>query len=448
MSKKVTVQVQPEWQEHSIILSQSYVKRAHIPDRISLHFGTLKHTVNVETQTRLEGIKLSASVANACGLSSGLNVRIQYRPVSKTLKIGPVIGVLFARRGKKSLFGNTTAFCQELSEACRIHGGFVFFFTPDDIQSQQQRIKGWMYQNGWHQVMVPYPDVVYNRITTRAVENKISVQNFMREVKLKKGKVFNERFLDKNEVFQLLSKNARLKQFLPESKPCKSFATLRNMCLKHPIVFLKPVRGSLGKGILRIVRKPNGKYSCQHTTVNGAVVREFSSLKGLYRSISSKLKTSRYQAQQGLHLLSVSKRPMDFRALVQKNEAGEWTITSIVARIAGNQHFVSNLARGGTLSPVKEALSKSSLSKGKVSVTNQRLRNAAIAIANGLEKQLHEHFGELGIDLAVSKSGKVWLLEVNSKPSKNDGSPLSDNKIRPSVKQIIKYCAYLARLRG
>jgi D-alanine-D-alanine ligase-like ATP-grasp enzyme len=52
----------------------------------------------------------------------------------------------------------------------------------------------------------------------------------------------------------------------------------------------------------------------------------------------------------------------------------------------------------------------------------------------------------LGIDLAVSKGGRVWLLEVNSKPSKNDNTAMPDQKIRPSVRQLILYCRHLAQL--
>lgn len=449
MSKKVSIQVHHNgWQESMITLGQSYVKKMHIPNQLFFQFGTRKQKVQVNTQPKLDGIRLSEKVASACGVQNGMNVRMKYRPKSKVLKLGPVIGVLFARRGKKSLFGQTTAFCQELSEACRTYGGFAYFFTPEDIQLQKESIRGWVYHGNWYQAELPFPDVVYNRITKRAIENKPIVQKFLQQVKGKKGKVFNERFLDKNEVFQLLRKSSRIQTYLPESKPCKSFITLQKMCQKHPVVFLKPIRGSLGKGIIRVIRKPGGGYSCQHSSVNGTIVRHHPNLKSVYRSISSKLKTSKYQAQQGLHLLSVNKRPMDFRSLVQKNENGEWKITSIVARIAGSQHFVSNLARGGTLSPVKQALVKSSLGKNRIALVNQRLRNASIVIAKELEKQLHEHFGELGIDLAVSSTGKVWLIEVNSKPSKNDDTPLSENKIRPSVKQIVQYCTYLSKLRG
>jgi hypothetical protein len=50
--------------------------------------------------------------------------------------------------------------------------------------------------------------------------------------------------------------------------------------------------------------------------------------------------------------------------------------------------------------------------------------------------------GELGIDIGVDPKGELWIIEVNSKPSKNfeDGG----GKIRPSAKALIQFCTSLA----
>jgi glutathione synthase/RimK-type ligase-like ATP-grasp enzyme len=218
---------------------------------------------------------------------------------------------------------------------------------------------------------------------------------------------------------------------------------LKAMCSKYESVFLKPVRGSLGKGIIKITRSDAGGYQAMFTTTAGTRKQQFPSLVKLFSSINVKMKTVRYQVQQGLQLIDIARRPVDFRALVQKNVSGKWTITSIVARTAGSAHFVSNLARGGTLSTVKEAIGKSNLLIARQEAP-ERLQRAALEIAEGIDSHIPAHFGELGIDLAVDTSGRVWLLEVNSKPSKNDNTPLSEQKIRPSVLRMIQYSRYLS----
>ncbi|UUZ93293.1 YheC/YheD family protein [Paenibacillus sp. P25] len=67
-------------------------------------------------------------------------------------------------------------------------------------------------------------------------------------------------------------------------------------------------------------------------------------------------------------------------------------------------------------------------------------------IAKGIETQVPGHFAELGIDLALDTRGRVWLLEVNSKPSKDDNTPLqAGKKMRPSVKRLVQYARFAAK---
>src|SRR5690606_2078210 len=116
-----------------------------------------------------------------------------------------------------------------------------------------------VYRGSWRKTQFPLPGVVYNRLTSRKTENSSAVQQLMNDVKTRhQGKVFNERFLDKTEVFQALRGEASVHKYLPESHLFKNFAMLQQMCQKYPIVFLKPIRGSLGKGIIRILRNPSG----------------------------------------------------------------------------------------------------------------------------------------------------------------------------------------------
>jgi glutathione synthase/RimK-type ligase-like ATP-grasp enzyme len=334
-----------------------------------------------------------------------------------------------------------------LTNACRIQGAYVYFFTPEALETRGSSIQGWVYQDGWQKQSLPIADVINNRLTSRKVENKPSVQHFLAEVKSRYGThFFNEKFLDKTEVFEALRSDAALQRYLPESHLLSGYAVLKKMCSHHPVVFLKPIRGSLGKGILRISREEGGGYRLLSTTPLGTRKQSYPSLTKLFQAIAPKMKSTRYQIQQGLPLMEVGKRPVDFRALVQKNNSGKWGVTSIVARTAGNNHFVSNLARGGTLSTVREALAKSSLPHTVRESVHLGLPRAALNIARGIETYIPAHFGELGIDLALDQSGRIWLLEVNSKPSKNDNTPLNEHKIRPSVKQMVLYCRYLAGL--
>ncbi len=95
---------------------------------------------------------------------------------------------------------------------------------------------------------------------------------------------------------------------------------------------------------------------------------------------------------------------------------------------------------------MNDATSNSDLEAGAKTGYSPKLRRAALEIASGIEKYVDGHFAELGVDLAIDRSGRIWLLEVNSKPSKDDNSSTSGGeKIRPSVNKTVTYARYLAK---
>jgi len=434
--------------DDALMLGERFFKLLKIPSggTVTLKFGFLRATVRTVPVKRFGGVRIGSGLAARMGIPGG-TVRIHYRPSARLLSLGPVIGVLVSRdypRQSDRPLGDITGFGRELTEACAAQGAFVYFFTPDHIGAAASGLEAWVFDGRWRKTRVPAPDVVNNRLTSRKLENNPSVQHFLQEVKSANGNaVFNEKFLDKSEVFDALGRDGKLSKYLPESRTLQSFAVLRSMCTRHGVVFLKPVRGSLGKGIIRITRQAGG-YQAAYTTGVGTLRKFYPSIQKLFDGLRGKMKTVRYQIQQGLPLIEIQGRPVDFRALVQKDGTGAWRLTSIVARIAGGQHFVSNLARGGKLCSVAEAAAKSSLAASARRGAGARLGAAALDIAKGIDAGIPHHFGELGVDLAMDGSGRVWLLEVNSKPSKNDNTPLNDNKIRPSVRILVQYARHVS----
>lgn len=436
--------------EYDVLLDETAIKQLNIPTnrQLVLQFGSSKTIIKVISHAKKQ-INFSRPLATKLSLQQGMNLRINYSPELNQLTIGPLIAVLMSRYygNPAQPFASNTAFCQELTEAGKQQGAFVYFLTPNQIDTNQPVLDGWCCHGKWKRMSFPYPDIIYNRLTSRRYERLNSVKQLFNHVKNRhRGYVFNERYLNKSEVFEALKKDRSLQPYLPATDVFRSYQILRNMCQKYPNVFLKPITGSLGKGIIKISRQPNGAYICHFSSAGGTKKVSYSSISKLFQAISGKMKAQRYQIQQGLTLIASQGRPIDFRALVQKGLQGEWKVTSIVARIAGSQHFVSNLARGGQLSTVKAALVRAkfpSSRRGKIALN---LRKAALHIAQGIETHVKEHFGELGVDLAVDRRGKVWLLEVNSKPSKNDDTSFIQGKIRPSALKVVQYARFLTKL--
>jgi len=450
-ARKFHVQVGPDLTEdHVLMLGEAVMKRLRIPSRSQpvLRFGALRLPVRIAKAPKRDCVRVSQGLAQKMGLFADCPLRVRHRPETGEIAFGPLIGVLISRDYpalRDRPFGSITAFCQELTAACRQQGAYVYFFTPRGIGSSPETIEGWIYSGGWRQVRVPAPDVLNNRLTRRSLENQANVQSLMREIKNRfGGHVFNEKFLDKTEVFAALGGDDSLRRYLPESHAVSGLATLRNMLRKYPVLFLKPTRGSLGVGIIRLAKTGPQRWTASFTTASGIRTAAYPDPNGVLHALAGKIKSVRYLVQQGLNLISIAGRPVDFRVLTQKNRYGQWTVTSTVARIAGGQHYVSNVARGGTLAPARSAIARSNLPPACKGPAILSLRRAALDIARGIDSRIPYHFGELGIDLGIDTKGRVWLLEVNSKPSKNENTSLREGRIRPSVRMMVQYACHLS----
>jgi len=450
--KVVTIRSSAIMDDHTVWISEKLLRKWGIPSNqyINLRFGAFRSRVKAVPTKLVRRVRINKTLAQAMELAGGETLRAAFRPSSQTLSVGPLIGVLMPRAStqRPDPFGDMTAFCKELTEAAKQQGASVFFFTPSGIQENNyDKIQGWSYNGSWRQGEFPMPDVIHNRLTSRKLENLPEVQKLFREAKARHGThVFNEKYVDKTEVFAALKQRSHLHRYLPESHAFTGFALLKTMAAKYRTVFIKPIKGSLGRGIMRLSRSATGGYVCHYSGQKETRRAEYSSLAKAYAAMSQRMKTQKYQIQQGINIASVNGRPVDFRALVQKGVSGEWGVTSIVGRIAGANHFVSNLAKGGTIAAAKDAIAQSNIPASRRGASLAALRKAAVEIAEGIDATIDAHFGELGVDLALDQSGRVWLLEVNSKPSKNDNTQLTEGKIRPSVKTLVKYARYLAKL--
>jgi len=450
--KVMSIPTEAPADSHTLWVSSKLLRKWGLASRqsVNLRFGAFRSYVKIEPVQKPGLVRVSGSLASNMGLGRGAMLRASFRTSSQTISVGPVIGVIMSRASPQDTnrpFGDTTTFCRELVAAAKKEGAFVYFFTPADIGASHSTISGWTYDKGWKRGEFPMPDVLHNRLTSRKYEKMESVQKLFHEAKTRHGThVFNEKYLDKTEVFAALKQEPSVQKHLPESHAFTGYDVLKAMAARHRILFLKPIRGSLGKGIIRVARTETGVYACHYSEDNGTRRITYPSLAKVYAAVSPRMRRQRFQIQQGLLLASVGGRPIDFRALVQKGSTGQWGVTSIVGRIAGPNHFVSNLAKGGTIASMKDAIQRSDLPIGRRAAAMASLRKAAVDIAKGVDNAIDAHFGELGVDLAVDKAGRVWLLEVNSKPSKNDNTQLTEGKIRPSVKTLVQYARYLAKL--
>ncbi|MFV9511210.1 YheC/YheD family protein [Tepidibacillus sp. LV47] len=438
---QVQVETQEDQQKPTIYANIATINRLNLPinQPISLKFGKIITEVKVTLSSNSGNLmRIPSDLATQLHIPNGTLLNAKFDK-EKGLLLGPIFGILVQSVNPKqpqTPFGKLTEFFKEVALLARNQGILFYIFTIQDIYHGSQTIQGWFYRNNqWEVGIFPLPDVIYNRISSRSQERKFKAK--IAELQ-KQIPFFNEHFLNKWQVYEMLKKTS-IHQFMPETTYFKGNQSLKEMIKKYPIVYLKPTNGALGKGIIKIERSPE-QYIVQYSRINGASTFYFKNLNKLLKHLYPRLQSEPYLIQEGLNLIQLNRRPIDFRILVQKNGRGHWSITSMIARIANDQQFVSNLARGGTQAGVMATIRQASPELSKT-IKKEHFRKLALQIAKKLEESTSGHFAELGIDLGLDNDGKIWLLEVNSKPSKTEETTLAGP--RPSVHRLIQYVRFL-----
>ncbi|UAC48956.1 YheC/YheD family protein [Bacillus aquiflavi] len=363
----------------------------------------------------------------------------------KTVYFGPIITLLTEINEELDQvhFYTVHDFCYELHKYASKLNCFFYVCSLQNITNRT--LNGYFYENEkWHNSCLPIPNVVYNRIHSRRRELSKMFCSFQAQLKNYNIPFFNYKFLSKWEVHKQLMIEKKLHRFLPETNILtKGNFTKKITC--YDLLFIKPLHGSQGKDIVRIKKKGNNLAVQLSTTSVEENEQSFKDIEHFYQYFTSQLKKQAYIVQQGIYLITANNRPLDFRLLCQKRNMHTWTVTSIVARLSANHQFVSNISQGGEIvKPFSVLLTHFHFHKALQIFSH--MKELAIEAASVMSNQHEGVIGELGIDIGVDINGGLWMIEINSKPSKK--YPNHKANIRPSAKGIINYAKVLALSNG
>ncbi|MCM3748113.1 YheC/YheD family protein [Paenibacillus pasadenensis] len=227
---------------------------------------------------------------------------------------------------------------------------------------------------------------------------------------------------------ELLLRSEELTKHIPTTHwlGLKELTTLMD---RHRMVYVKPDRGSKGIGVMRVKKTSNG-YELR----GGTRTFKFSSLAGLFRSLQVRIGDTPYLVQKGIHALKQEGRPYDFRVMIQRNSNRKWECTGTAARVAHPDKIVSNGSQGGTIySPAR--LLVPVCGEAEFKQLQEKMNRLALLTAAELSKK-YPQLNELGLDLAVDKKLKPWILEVNTRPDPCPFTKLDDPTI---IRRIVQY---------
>lgn len=215
-------------------------------------------------------------------------------------------------------------------------------------------------------------------------------------------------------LYSFFRKDKAIANYLPETKKY-SRETLRDMLTKYAAVYVKPVAGSQGRGIIKVWRDDKRRFIVKRTTERQQV---YARVEEAAARIDALRGGKMYIVQRGIRLAQVADRPFDIRVMVQREKpGGSWRYSGMVAKIAGPGSVVTNTAlSGGRVVDVEVALKKAFLwSDSRISQTVRQLESLGLAWARHFDS--YQFYRELGFDVAVDKSGRIWLIEQNTAPS-------------------------------
>lgn len=209
-------------------------------------------------------------------------------------------------------------------------------------------------------------------------------------------------------LHQFFSKNAYIRPFLPPTSLYQP-ALLGTYLAKYSTVYIKPTRTHMGKGILRVWKTEDGY---QFVKERGEPIHA-SSLENLQHKIAKQCGEKNYIIQKGLDLAQIDGRPFDIRVMMMRNGQGRWQYAGMLAKVAGSDSVITNVARGGGYAvTVPHALLKSkAVDASKVKSVVAQLIQISHRVCTHFKK--YRHTSQIGVDFAIDKQGNISIIEVN-----------------------------------
>ncbi len=357
------------------------------------------------------------------------------------------LGIMVTERAKSPPFADS-GFYRKLCAFGARRGLLVFVFSPERIQWGNRTVVGYTYRPGsgrWKKELQPLPDLIYDRcfFSTRSGYMRYRTQ-VRRLQQYTKAKFLGHGLRGKWQVQDILCRDAVIRGYLPPTERYAGTPGVARWLRQHGIVFLKPQGGSQGRGAvsIRAIDDDRISYIVRGRDAQNAMFRYgFYDYRGLAAWLSRWIGERNYVIQSYLELTTAQDEPFDVRAFMMKNRKGRWQLigTGIRKGIPGG--LTSNLHGGG------QAENTQAFLHTHYPDCADQLMEAVEKLSKRIARVLEKDNGrlvELGIDYGIDKTGKLWVLEVNSKPGRSIFKRLGDTDAqKSSIIGPIQYACYL-----
>lgn len=210
---------------------------------------------------------------------------------------------------------------------------------------------------------------------------------------------------DKMLKTRIIVRSAYVNAHVPTTR-LYSYRNLLRLLTVYGMVYIKPKYGSLGRGVIRIVK--NGTRYSAHA---GTTISSYATFDGLYRAMSSRIRGKSYIVQRGIEALRYNGSIFDFRVVVQLSPSGQFEVTGIAGRVSQAGRVVSNAGGGAAVGTIDSLLTPM-----QYHIVVPRIEKLSLAVM----RQVRRTFTlqkEIGIDIAIDHNLKPWVIEYNTSPN-------------------------------
>ncbi len=235
-------------------------------------------------------------------------------------------------------------------------------------------------------------------------------------------------FNNKMRKFRPLMIHPNTMAYIPDTEWYSEDAA-EKLLERYGTVFVKPNKGRIGIGVMRLRHLERGKYEVHYQDQAEVLNSLDAALSRIHENMNPK---KRYLVQQGIDLASVLDRPFDLRVVMHKVD-GKWQRSAWCVKISPPKLIVTNHARGGVILTVDQAF-KQNKHIFNPEEMKQRLEAVCHTICDVFD--LHYSFAIIGLDMAVDKNGQIWFIEANTSPDHTMFSKLGDSRIYKRLRKL------------
>ena len=375
-------------------------------------------------------VYLSDALRERLSIPKNWNPRIT--SVNGVISLGPIIGILASRP-----FDRQTTYFQHLGRLAHEKQMLVYVFEPDDINWEQQLIKGTTIEGEGY---FPFPAVIYDRFFYDG-ECEYDID----EIRTKLETVYNIPFVNPVTLFRLTGDkwnthkllSDEFAEFLPETRLLQGVSDVTELLDSYGDIYLKPVGGALGMGIIRVIRRPAGIFWISSRQKAYERINDIQELEDL---VSDLMNQTPYIVQEGIRRKQHGRRNLEIRVYMQKNGGKKWLRTGMVARLAAEDMLTAETESNMRVSKVLQLIYPDPALRRQIV---NRMADITRDVVLAVEREVGD-FGELAVDLCIDQYDSIKIVEINSKPD-NLFSQIKAYKLRSLAGiRLLNYAASLA----